>query len=103
MAEVMHVGQAQHLGELLAQSDLHFVFGGIDAVFGQATGFDVTVKDDDFMPALGNFLRRKHPRRSRADHEYGRQNFTSWWRTPKKSCLTAEQVCVNLRLSVICG
>src|SRR5215831_14634486 len=60
----MHVAQAKHLGKLLAQSDLHLVFGGIDAVFGQAAWLDVAIQDDDFMPALGNFLRGKHSRRS---------------------------------------
>ncbi len=67
----MHVGQAQHLGKLLAQPDLHLVFGGINTVLGQAAGLDVTIQDDHFVPALGNLLRGKHARRSRAYHEDG--------------------------------
>src|SRR5262249_35769853 len=69
MAEIMPVGQAQHLGKLLAQADLHLVLGGINAVFGQAAGLDIAVEDDHFVPALGNLLRGKHSRRPRADYE----------------------------------
>ena len=69
MAEVMHVGQAQHLGKLLAQPDLHLVLGGIDTVFSQATGLDVAVQDDDLMAALGDFLRGKHSCWSCTNHK----------------------------------
>ena len=69
VAEVMHVGQAQHLGKLLAQANLHLVFGGIDAIFSQAAGLDVAVQDDDFMAALGNFLCGKHPCWSCTNHK----------------------------------
>ena len=58
-------------GKLLAQTELHFVFGGIDAVFGEPAGLDVAIENDDFVSALGYFLRGKHSSRSRADHEYG--------------------------------
>src|SRR5262249_42011902 len=71
VAEVVYVGQAQHFGELLAQADLHLVFGGINAVLGQAAGFDVAIEDDDFMPALSDFLRSEHSCWSGADHEHG--------------------------------
>src|SRR5215469_11391558 len=71
MAEIVDIGQAQNLGKLLAQSNLHLVFGGIDAVFRQPARFDVAIEDDDFMAALGDFLRGEHSRWSGTDHEYG--------------------------------
>ena len=66
----MHVGQAQHLGKLLAQADFHLVLGRVDAVFSQASGLDIAIKNNDFMPTLGNLLRSKHPRRSRSHNKY---------------------------------
>ena len=67
VAEVMHVGQAQHLGKLLAQPDLHLVFGGIDAILSQAARLNIAVQDDDFVTTLGDLLRGKHPCRSCAN------------------------------------
>src|SRR5258708_3954117 len=69
----MNVRQAEDLGKLLTQSDLHFVFGGIDTVLSQAAGLDVAIQDDDLMSALGDFLRGKHARGTRTNHEYSFQ------------------------------
>src|SRR5579884_333936 len=85
MAKVMHVWQTQHLGKLLAQSDLHFVFGEIDAVLGQTAGLNVTIQDDDFMPALGDFLCGKHARRTCANHKNG-FHVVSSTRSPQRTC-----------------
>src|SRR6476646_11611690 len=69
MAEVMHVGKTQHFGKLLAQANLHLVFGGIYAIFSQATWLDVAVQDDNFMAALGDFLGSKHSCWSCTNHK----------------------------------
>src|SRR5262245_51148345 len=66
----MDIGQAQDLGELLAQANLHFVFGGINAVLRQAARLDVAIEHNHFMPALGNLLRGKQSRWSRPHNEY---------------------------------
>ncbi len=60
-AEVMDVGQRKDLGELLAQADLHLVFFGIDAVLGEPTGLDISIKNNDLEARLGDLLRREHP------------------------------------------
>ena len=70
MPEVVHIGQSQHFGKLLAQPNFHLVFGGINSVFGQAAGFDVAVEDYNLMPSLRNFLCREESCRSRAYDEY---------------------------------
>jgi len=67
---VMYIGKPQHFGKLLAQANLHLVLGGVNAIFSQTAGLDVAVENDDFMPALGNLLRSKQPRRPRSHNEY---------------------------------
>ena len=66
----MDVRESKNFGELLAQSNLHFVFGGIDSVFCQAAGFDVTIEDNNLMTSLRDFLCREKSCRSRAYDEY---------------------------------
>src|SRR5450432_37938 len=70
MAKIMKVIEAQNFIELLAQSNLHFVLGGINAVFGQSAGLDVAIKDNGLVAGLGNLLCGKHSRRTRANDEY---------------------------------
>src|SRR5215510_6786422 len=46
----------QNLPKLLAQTLLHFVLGGKNAVFGQPTRFDIAVEQHHVRPSLGQFL-----------------------------------------------
>jgi len=70
VAEVRQVGVAEHLGELLAQANLHLVFNGINAVFGQPAGFDVAIQQNHLMARLRDLLRREQARRTRAHNEH---------------------------------
>src|SRR5262249_30296824 len=59
VAEVMNIGQRKHFLELLAQTHLHLIFDGIDAVLGEAAGLDVSIENDGLMPGLSDLLRGK--------------------------------------------
>src|SRR5579872_3724433 len=69
VTKIMKIGQRQRLGELLAQTELHFVFYRIDAVLCQASRLHVAIENHGFVAGERNFLRREKSCGSSANYE----------------------------------
>ncbi len=75
MSEVMEIRLAKHLRELLAQTEFHFVFGGIDSIFSKTAGFNVPVEYNNLMSGECDLLCGEQSRWSGPDHKNSVQNY----------------------------
>src|SRR5438128_434266 len=69
VSEILDVRMRQDLRELLAQSGLHLVLGGIDAVFRQPSRLDIAIEDHNAVAGLGQLARGKQSCGAGAQHE----------------------------------
>jgi len=79
------LGIAEYGCKLLAQSGSHLVLGGINAVLGKATRFDIAIEDHHLMASHRDLSGREHSRGTGADHKHRLHYLPPGWRFPLNS------------------